>query len=234
MTWSRLPPNSVMTESLPIILLSGMGADERVFARQAEVFPELQVPAWIPPEANETLAAYAERLAREVEPVGPCILGGASFGGMVAVEMAPHLDVRALVLIGSVRSPEEFPPRIRRARWAGKATRWVPYRLVQVLVKAGMFVAGRRTSPSFRAFLQQFVSADKTFLRWATRALLRWEQAPSLSCPIYQIHGGKDGILPAKLTYPDEVIPGGGHVISLSHADQVNQFLASVARASSV
>src|SRR5687767_7745630 len=93
----------------PLILLSGMGADERVFAPQLQAFPQLVVPKWIEPKADESLASYAARFAAGVDPKQPCFIGGASFGGFVAMEMARHLDAIAVFLIGSVRSPAELP-----------------------------------------------------------------------------------------------------------------------------
>jgi thioesterase domain-containing protein len=101
---------------LPLILLSGMGADERVFALQQRAFPNLIVPRWISPLEDETLTSFAARLARQIDPGGPCFMGGASFGGFVALEMARHLQAKACFLIGSVRSPAELPRRIRILR----------------------------------------------------------------------------------------------------------------------
>src|SRR5687768_11148554 len=105
-----------MIESVPLILLSGMGADERLFEPQREAFPNLQVPVWIDPLPGESLRAYAVRMAHKVDPGCPCIVGGASFGGMVALEMAPLLQARACLLIGSVRSSEELSWRWRALR----------------------------------------------------------------------------------------------------------------------
>ena len=45
-----------LPDPLPLILLSGMGADERVFQRQREAFPDLVVPKWITPDPQESLA----------------------------------------------------------------------------------------------------------------------------------------------------------------------------------
>ena len=52
------------------ILLSGMGADARVFARQMEAIPQIMVPEWTPPMQKDSLESYAERLAKEAIPLG--------------------------------------------------------------------------------------------------------------------------------------------------------------------
>ena len=97
--------------TVPIVLLSGMAADECLFARQVAALPDLRVQPWIPPRAGESVRSYAARLAPLANPGRPCIVGGASFGGVVALEMARYLPARAVVLIGSVRSPAGLPRR---------------------------------------------------------------------------------------------------------------------------
>src|SRR5262245_7658263 len=98
---------------LPLLLLPGMAADARLFEHQLARFPTLRVPSWIDPGRRESLRAYAARFARVVDPGVPCIVGGASFGGVVAQEMAKQLRAVACVLIGSIRSPAELPWRWR-------------------------------------------------------------------------------------------------------------------------
>jgi hypothetical protein len=110
----------------PLILLSGMGADERLFRYQKAAFPNLVVPSWIEPDTNESLSAYTERLARLVDPGVPCFVGGVSFGGIVALEMVPHLQAMACFLIGSIRSPNQLPWQIRMFRPGGVAFVPVP------------------------------------------------------------------------------------------------------------
>jgi thioesterase domain-containing protein len=120
----------------PLILLPGMGGDARMFYPQLATLANATVPVWIEPQHGERLAAYAARMARAVDPGVPCFVGGASFGGMVAVEMARHLEAQACFLIGSIRSPREFPRRIRILRpWLG----------VNEFLRAGM---DRYASPS--------------------------------------------------------------------------------------
>src|SRR4051812_8548731 len=107
---------TVENDALPIILLPGMAADERLFRLQRAALPALVTPAWIEPRDREPLGVYAARLARCVDPGGPCFIGGASFGGMVALEMAAHLRAEACFLIASVRAARELPWRFRVLR----------------------------------------------------------------------------------------------------------------------
>ena len=71
--------------------------------------------------------------------------------------------------------------------------------------------------------------ADALFLRWASQAVLDWEPSPPSPVPlppIFQIHGEKDPILSPKFTRPDVIIRGAGHLISLTHPNELNAFLA--------
>ena len=111
-----------MSETVPIVMLSGMAADELLFEPQLAQFPNLHVQPWIEPRSGESIRAYGARLAKVADPGRPCIVGGASFGGIVALEMSRHLSALGCVLIGSVRSPTQLPWRWRAAwplAWPG-------------------------------------------------------------------------------------------------------------------
>jgi pimeloyl-ACP methyl ester carboxylesterase len=208
---------------LPLILLSGLAADASVFTPQRLAFPQLIVPPWIKPEPHETLSAYAARLAEQVRPAGPCVLGGASFGGMVALEMARFLQPQALLLIGSVRGPQELPRRVRIWQRFRSAIPFLPIAPLQW--SAGSANVARRWLPHLAGVARQFSEADEQVFRWSLDQLLAWKTAPVVDCPIYQIHGDCDRVLPISRTRPDTTIRGGGHVISLTHAREVNDFI---------
>ena len=215
-----------MASSLPLILLPGMGADRRLFQRQFAHFDNLITPDWIDPLPAESLSSYARRMARTVDPHGPCFVGGASFGGMVALEMGPHLDARACFLIGSIRGPEELPRRIRMlkpvARIMPNCCPRVPGRLARLALSA----AGPLMRPATQSLLRQFADTDGRFIRWASLAVLGWERsADSLAIPILQIHGDRDRVLPHRLTKPDVLVRGAGHLLPMTFPEVLNGFL---------
>lgn len=219
-------PSRQMSKEPPLILLSGMGADDRVFAKQREVITRLVVPAWIDPIRGESLPAYAERFAHQIDPGTACFIGGASFGGFVALEMIPHLDVLACFLIGSVRSPDEFPRRLSILRKTSRASGVLPFEVLSLLSKAALISRGHFPSSHVMELIKQLSDADATFLRWACRAVLQWQGCQqAVQVPIYQIHGERDFVLPCRNTNPDVVVPGAGHVLSMSHPREVTRFL---------
>lgn len=216
-----------MNSEMPLILFSGMGADARVFAEQKKAFQNLSVPPWIDPIPNESLDSYASRWATLINPGRPCFIGGASFGGFVALEMVRHLDVVACFLIGSVRSPAQFPKGFKALRRMAPMADVLPFELVTLLSKAALASSGSLSGNHVQDLLNQMTEADASFLRWACRAVLTWEGTPSgADVPIYQIHGENDFVLPVANTTPDVIVPGGGHALSMSHPAEVNAFLA--------
>jgi pimeloyl-ACP methyl ester carboxylesterase len=205
-----------------------MGADERLFAPQVEAFPQVIVPKWIVPQADESIADYGARLAGELNIAGPCFVGGASFGGFVAVEMSRHLDARACFLIGSARSPAELPLRVRALRRLGGTMKVVPFEWLCRAAGRSVELFGFCSGPQTKQLLRQLSDADAHFLRWATRAVLTWQPdatPPPPHVPVYHIHGDRDHVLPVARTRADRVVHGAGHVLSLTHPDEVNDFL---------
>lgn len=215
-----------MNTDTPIILMSGMGADARVFAKQIEALPQIIVPAWIDPLPKESLPSYSKRLADAINPRRPCYVGGASFGGFIALEMIQHLEVKACFLIGSVRSPKEFPSAFKTLQKMPYVADALPFEVATLLSKAALMSSGGSSKSHLTALVKQMSASDASFLRWACRAVLEWPGPENIgNTPVFQIHGGKDLVLPVKNTSPDTVVAGAGHALSMSHPDEVTAFL---------
>jgi pimeloyl-ACP methyl ester carboxylesterase len=216
-----------MNTAFQLILLPGLGADQRLLEPQRQEFPQLVVPPWIPPRADELLPDYAARMAGTVRPARdvPLILGGVSFGGMLAYEMAAHLKPDAVVLIASCRKRQSLRPVWHAAR---RLLPLVPVRawdLAKLL--AGPVVRLRVGVPAARRDLAvtMFKQSDSHFMHWVLQAILRWQPSRLQGIRVCQIHGGRDLLIPARRVEADEVIPDGGHLINITHARKVNGFL---------
>ena len=208
----------------PLILFSGMGADASVFALQKLAFPNLIVPNWPVPEDDDDLVSYCARLADSINPNRPCIVGGASFGGVVALEMTQHLDTRGCILIGSVRGPHQLPKRIRMFRWFSPALEFVPIILLQRLAALSVTAIRSVGAKHLASVLRQFAEADVNVLRWSAQQILRWNSNYD-NVDTCHIHGDRDRVFPISCLEPDKIVSGGGHVISMTHGPQVNEFL---------
>ena len=223
-----------MAQGLTWILLPGLGGDARLFEPQ-RALGRLVVPRWIDPRPDEALSSYAARLAHAIRRDhaldGPYALGGVSFGGVVAQEMARVLDPQAVALIASCRSSDALAPAVR---WFRAGVELVPRPLARWGVEqARTAIAARSAAFPFprRLVAEMADSVSSEFIRWATGAIVRWPGTQLRGRRVRQIHGSRDTIIPADRVWPDEWVPGGEHLINLTHPDQVNRFLQATADA---
>ena len=217
-----------MEEGVPIILLSGMAGDERLFASQTAAFPKLRVQTWVPPRDGESLRAYAVRLAPLIDPRCPCLVGGASFGGIVALELATHLPVLGCILIGSIRSPAELPIRWRLLL----PVAMLGPHAMRILAGMAARLAGPFLKKGSLRRLNRVTRPEAGFLRWAICAVILWRPSSvTRRIRVFHIHGSEDRVLPVGLVRPDVVVPGGSHALALFNPAAVNEFIAGVVRA---
>lgn len=91
-----------------IYLLSGLGADKRVFDFiDLSGFKTNHVD-WVAPIDNESIENYAKRLLRQIKTKRPIIIG-VSFGGMVTVEIAKQIETEKVILISSAKTRLDIP-----------------------------------------------------------------------------------------------------------------------------
>jgi len=211
---------------LPIILLPGLNGDARIFAPQALAFPSLTIARWIPPAESESLADYARRLAGALDPGCPCLVGGVSFGGIVAMEMARHLHARACVLIASSRDPNGLPKAVRLLRPIAAV---VPSTALTWAIRSG-WESATPLAPACARRIARLSPEEMTFRRWALQAVLTWRGVRSPACPVLQIHGERDATFAANRSKADVILPGAGHMLTLTHVEQVNEFLRATMR----
>lgn len=205
-----------------------MGADGRMYEAQRAAFPSLVVPEWLSPASGESLVDYAERFASDRTWPERFVLGGASFGGMVAYEMARHLKPDAVVLIGSCTRRQSVALHLRAAAPFASlfpTSFFAPNRIIAP-VMAQKFGAG--TPEQAELLTTMLADADPAFIKWACTAVAGWKSGEEPSVPVHQVHGGDDKLIPASSVDAELVVPGGGHLVNVTHAEQVNAFLSGL------
>jgi pimeloyl-ACP methyl ester carboxylesterase len=212
----------------PLFVLPGIGGDERLFDAQRAV-RDIRTIAWIPhAHRRETMMQYAHRLAARLHIDAPFDLGGSSFGGMVALELARYLAPENVFLFGSCRSPRSIAPSLRALRWV---TPVLPDRLLHPPASLRRPVAwwfGATTAAHAQLFADMLASTPIEFLRWASNAVASWKGVAELPMPIHHVHGERDRLIPVRRVHADRVIVGAGHLLNVTHAREVNAFIADV------
>lgn len=207
------------------VLIPGMGADGRLFEPQRRYGFDFEIPVLTAPGRHDTLADYALRIRDQLELSGPCIIGGVSFGGMLACELARLCRARCAILIASCRNRTGIPGHYRALELLSRV---IPDRVIQnrAIVSGRVFAALECITEEQKQTVMQ-MSRDVAVpqLRGIARMILEWRAPATWSFPVHHIHGNADRIIPLSRVQPEEVVSGGGHLINMTHSDQVNRFI---------
>jgi len=208
---------------MKVYFISGLAADCRVFkyVQLPDGFEKIFID-WIPPGPAESLQSYSLRLAEVIDTTEQFALVGLSMGGMIATEIAKVHPPAACILLCSVPTHLHMPGYYKWA-FTLKLHKLVP---IGLLKKASMLKRGfTPDTASDKALLKTVIKdSDPAFIRWAMHAILSW-QNETIPASLWHIHGTKDEILPIRYTKPTHVIEGGNHLMIMSKAEPLNEFL---------
>lgn len=210
---------------MKLLLLSGLGADGRLFRELGCPGLDLIMPDHREPESGESLPDYAKRVAERGGVTSDMAVGGASFGGFVAAEIAAQRPCAGLVLIGSALSPLGIHPLLtvveKVARGVSDGALRQAFRIDPRLVS----LVGPLSPPHRELLLDMFKTCPVTLLRRGADMVFRWKGVADLRCPVHRIHGAKDRIIRAERREVDAWIEDGGHLPTLTHPEEVSRFL---------
>lgn len=179
---------------------------------------------WIPPHQSESLRDYALRLAAPIPKEEAFTVVGLSFGGMIATEIGKAYPQAQVILVSSIPLYEDLPFYFK---WAGKIRlhRIVPVSLLKTGARVKRFFT--KESSSDRELMYHMIrNSDEHFIRWAIQAILSWDNT-TLPTHYFHVHGTRDEILPSRFTHPSQLVKGGGHLMVLDRAKEVNAILAT-------
>ncbi|MGB0522081.1 MAG: alpha/beta hydrolase [Flammeovirgaceae bacterium] len=210
-----------------IYFISGLGADERVFQFLDLAHHEFRHIQWVTTQKGESLTDYAIRLIDQIDGNQDIILIGVSFGGMIAQEIAKQISCKTVIIISSVKSPEEFDWQLSFVRKT-QLHQFVPAAFLKWsnLLTADYYfgVSAKQESELLR---QIVLDTDTTFMVWAIDAIMRWENDDPL-LTIHHIHGTQDKIFPRKPIKNAHFIEGGGHFMIVNKAAEISQLILNI------
>src|SRR5688572_29336522 len=203
-----------------LFLLSGLGADKRVFDFLDLSAYKLHHIVWIKPVAGESMADYAKRLLPQIANDRPVLLG-VSFGGMIALEIAKLISVEKVILISSAKSSDAIPAYFK----------WMAKLRIQKLMPRGALKQPNEilywlfgvSSEEHKALLSAIMAdTDEVFLTWAIETITAWKN-DIVAGSVIQIHGTSDRIL--NLQTADYIVKGGGHLMVVTRAKEITAIL---------
>lgn len=206
-----------------IYLLSGLGADKRVFHNLEITGFKMVFIDWIPPLKKESMASYAFRLSGQFKNKKPIILG-LSFGGMIALELAKILDAKLVFLISSAKHKEELNPWFA---WPMKSNliKLLPRTIFKKSNFALHYLFGVTDAQEKKLLTGIIADTDLEFLYWSLNAMYRWknEYRPE---HLIEIHGTADRLIPFRENIPfSNTIKGGGHLMILNKAPMISKII---------
>lgn len=208
--------------------MPGMAASSTIFERiqLPEEFFEMHFLEWEIPNAGESLAAYAQRIAEKVTHKNP-ILIGVSFGGVLVQEMKQFLNPKKVIIISSVKSNTEFPRRFKVAKTT-KAYKLIPTKLFENIEMLVKFSFGSAIVKQRLALYEKFLAVrDKRYLDWAIEQIINWDRMV-IDEEIIHIHGDADEVFPPKYLKNFIPVKGGTHIMILSKYRWLNDNLPKI------
>lgn len=217
------------SQSSKIIMFPGLGADRRLFKYQTDSIPNLIVPNFIDPKPNESLKDYSQRYVKNLPISSNDIIGGMSFGGMLAMEIAKIRDCKAVILICANRRSTEISNQFRLQVNLLKT-------LPESMVRLGLKTMGISTLKNREGLEKSDIETleamvedlDFPFFKWSSMACSDWDydfNPDDFSMPVYQIHGEKDSIINLPSKEESEFIAGAGHLLNFTHAKELNKWI---------
>ena len=189
--------------------LPGLGADHRMYPPVWQKLPGFKAYDWPRYGGETTIADVAAALAEHCRIRDGDGAVGSSLGGMVACEISKIRRLDSLFLLGSATRPEEV------GRLLGA---------LHPLVHVAQIDWLRLSAASIpHEFARMFSGIEATFVRAMCDAIFKWRGLGETATPVFRVHGKHDHVIPPPARV--DLLLDGGHLISMSHADECVAFI---------
>lgn len=208
-------------KSIPIYLMPGMAANSSIFDNLLldESIFEIHKLEWIIPKENMTLKDYAIKMLENVNHESPVLLG-VSFGGVLVQEMAKHCSPQKVIVVSSVKTKNELPPKMRFAA-ATNAHKLLPTKLVSNIQLLAKYAFGEKIQSRLDMYKKYLSVDDPRYLNWAIDQMMHFSATkPPLNC--VHIHGDKDPVFPVKYIKDCIIVENGTHIMIINKARRIS------------
>ncbi len=215
-------PNAVAKQKWNLYLLPGLGLSVNYFDSLS--FPDycqVNAIALIQPAGKESLQSYAGRLTQHIEAGVPFVLMGMSFGGVLAQEMAKIRRPEAIILLSTIQHSTDLPWYFQLGHKV-RLSKILPYRLVEKYIRLL-----RTFDSKENQILYDNSTVSANFLIWSLDKILNWRPAGT-NVPCYQVHGGRDRLLPCRYKEKMFVIPRAKHLLLPEKHREVSEITSAI------
>lgn len=212
------------SNSDPIIyLISGLGADHRVYKRLSFPYKSKHI-TWEDHEGVKSLNDYAKKLLPQIDTKSPIILIGLSFGGLIAQELDKLVNAKQIIIISSLNGHRQMPFLYRLLAFF-KLQYLIPAKFLQNNPFTN-FIFGIKNKSSKDLLKRILEDTSLSFLKWATIQCLKWRSEKSPKT--IHIHGSSDRIIPIKNTKPDHIVTNGSHFMIVDKHKKIQKVLDKI------
>ncbi len=207
-----------------VYFMPGMAANPSIFEniKLPEHQFQIHLLEWIIPDKNESLQDYAKKISTKIEHQNPVLIG-VSFGGILVQEMGKLIACKKVIVISSVKSKYELPKRLKVLK-VTKAYKILPTQLISNIDHLAKFVFGSTINKRIELYQKYLSIRDKSYLDWAIKQIIFWEQESPDSKTIY-IQGDHDMVFPHTCQGNCIVVKGGTHIMIINKYKWFNENL---------
>ena len=215
-------------KKIPIYFMPGLAAGPEIFTNlelDAEKFT-LHYLKWINPiSVAEKIDNYAYRLSKEIKEESP-ILIGVSFGGIMVQELAKFVNPKKVIIISSVKSPNELPGRFKFAKFT-RIYKLFPIKIIENFEDYTKYFLGKSLKKKANLYKKYLYVRSKESLKWSIYTIIKWEQIKPIESIIH-IHGDADMVFPIKNIENAIEIKNGTHAMILTKAKEISKIIDTV------
>ncbi len=235
---------------MQLLFLPDLAGDHRLFLSLRKRFPNLIAPDWSDTPYDATSLASISDFAAQcwqkwfegpkplLDKSQPFLIGGASFGGLVAFEIAWHANQlshppHAVLLVASCRQWNDVPDWYRS--WSARS-QWLPRWLSDRQFMQRHVHSPQRSESLTEEHVRLLQSVHRSMDPKLRQKLASWmanwrrDEADLLTVPfpIHQLHGRTDSVLPTPSAKHATLVLDAGHWLTLTHPQVVDTWVAAI------
>ncbi|MDY0290917.1 MAG: alpha/beta hydrolase [Desulfuromonadaceae bacterium] len=216
-----------------VVLLPGLATDERMYVGVQDALEKmptgsifkLVTPHLLVPNKGENMEVYALRTAKALNIQTEDVIGGCSFGAMVASAIAAQVPVKGLVLLSGALDSSALASS---GRMLNRIAPVIPFSWLQRVLASDWFlhsVFGAASPAEIKFGRDMLLDTPAQTLRRGGVLAATSRLTTPLSIPIYALHGTDDRVLRTPEVENCKLLPDAGHGMVVSHPQEVAAFL---------